>query len=169
MDPKPVKWNDVAKYVIAVVMANEENSPGFNDELSKLKKVADEGLLVRLKNFRSNRAANRLNYKKFHYSWTLREMDLGALNFRPPIEPRRHRTVQQFIEIDWPRMPEKEQCKWRGKVEPEVRTLVAHQEWVGSDLQWYLGDGYHRAVALFLEGLRTVKVYAGECIAPKMK
>lgn len=178
---KPVAWEEVARYVVAVARSTSRCRP-VAQELKQLQDDDEAALRDELRKMVSNRAAKYLLREGLR--WSLQEgFPLGSLYFRggDKADKRKeiaekikrvtgkHPTVEQFVQ-ELKRLPRDQwDCSVWAFLPDEkgaklgANTLVVHQERPGGD--WCIGDGYHRAGAWFWDGKRTARTYAGEMLS----
>lgn len=151
---------EVARYLLAVEAGKRASYSEERARLQGLRSVHIWEEFHRVFGNTSNRAALKL-LEGSRYTWWSRDWPLGALTLRA----FGRRLAVSEVATMYRATPEDERSlelrRYAPRAVPTGRaTLVVHEE-DGSERVW-LGDGYHRGVSLYLQGVRTAHTYFGD-------
>lgn len=178
-------WREAAAYLIAVRTSPRECSePRFRAIESRWLEADDTQVIAQLKQSRGCRAAKWLLGEGGDRTWHVRQMKLAELQMRGGGGAanragellsgfkKSHGTSSLWTVAECADLiqavPEHERDRSVAEYLPEgvipdfLRTLVVGRE--KGNPAWVIGDGYHRAVVMWILGAREVNCYAGELV-----
>ena len=155
-----VTREEVATYLLAVELS--KSGVSFHIALDRLRGMATDEMWSEFEEklgHSHNRAKDRL--KEDHYRWFKRVLPLGTLWLRGESKSTVQERARKYRETPEEQRSEELRRYAPRKIPPELAIIVVHQE-ERSPHNTCIGDGYHRAVSLFLQEERDVRTYSGE-------